>query len=149
MPRPFEYPLIIGRGPVWFSAVGTEKSKGTKVFTLSGKVKNVGLVEIPMGMSFRDIVYGIGGGMEGNTALKAVQVGGPSGGLIPASMLDMGLDYENLSKIGSIVGSGGMVVFDENDCIISVTKFLMEFLQRESCGKCTLAESGPSGCLNC
>jgi len=135
-------PLIIGRGPVWFSAVGTEKSKGTKVFTLSGKVKNVGLVEIPMGMSFRDIVYGIGGGMEGNTALKAVQVGGPSGGLIPASMLDMGLDYENLSKIGSIVGSGGMVVFDENDCIISVTKFLMEFLQRESCGKCTPCRIG-------
>ena len=129
-------PLIIGKGAKWFSSIGTQESKGTKVFTLSGKVRNVGLVEIPMGMSFRDIVYGIGGGMEGDKALKAVQVGGPSGGLIPASMIDMGLDYENLFKIGSIVGSGGMVVFNEDDCIVSVTKFFTEFLQRESCGKC-------------
>ncbi len=129
-------PLIIGKGPQWFSAIGTNESKGTKVFTLSGKVKNVGLVEIPMGMSFREIVYGIGGGMEGGRQLKALQVGGPSGGLIPASMIDKGLDYENLSKIGSIVGSGGMVVFSEDDCIVAVTKFFVEFLQRESCGKC-------------
>lgn len=129
-------PLIIGKGAAWFSSIGTKESTGTKVFTLSGKVKNVGLVEIPMGMSFRDIVFGIGGGMEGDRALKAVQVGGPSGGLIPASMIDMGLDYENLSKIGSIVGSGGMVVFNEDDCIVSITRFFMEFLQRESCGKC-------------
>jgi NADH:ubiquinone oxidoreductase subunit F (NADH-binding)/NAD-dependent dihydropyrimidine dehydrogenase PreA subunit/(2Fe-2S) ferredoxin len=129
-------PLIIRKGAGWFSSIGTKESTGTKVFTLSGKVKNVGLVEIPMGMPFRDIVYGIGGGMEGDRALKAVQVGGPSGGLIPASMLDMGLDYENLFKIGSIVGSGGMVVFNEDDCIVSITKFFMEFLQRESCGKC-------------
>jgi NADH:ubiquinone oxidoreductase subunit F (NADH-binding)/NAD-dependent dihydropyrimidine dehydrogenase PreA subunit len=129
-------PLIIGKGSKWFSSIGTEESKGTKVFTLSGKVKNVGLVEIPMGMSFRDIVFGIGGGLEGDKELKAVQVGGPSGGLIPASMIDIGLDYENLSKAGSIVGSGGMVVFDEDDCIVDVTKFFVEFLQRESCGKC-------------
>ena len=95
-----------------------------------------------MGMSFRDIVYGIGGGIEGDKALKAIQVGGPSGGIIPTSMLDLGLDYENLAKVGSIVGSGGMVVFDEDDCIVSVTKFYMEFLQRESCGKCTPCRVG-------
>lgn len=135
-------PIIIGKGPAWFSSIGTEESKGTKVFTLSGKVKNNGLVEIPMGMSLRDIVYGIGGGIDGGKALKAVQVGGPSGGLIPVSMIDMGLDYENLSKVGSIVGSGGMVVFDEEDCIVSVTRFLLEFLQRESCGKCTPCRVG-------
>lgn len=135
-------PIIIGRGGEWFSSIGTKESKGTKVFTLSGKVRNNGLVEIPMGMSFRDIVYGIGGGIEGDKALKAIQVGGPSGGIIPTSMLDLGLDYENLAKVGSIVGSGGMVVFDEDDCIVSVTKFYMEFLQRESCGKCTPCRVG-------
>lgn len=135
-------PIIIGKGAKWFASIGTEESKGTKVFTLSGKVKNIGLVEIPMGMSLRDIVYGIGGGIAGNKALKAVQVGGPSGGLIPLSMIDMGLDYESLAKVGSIVGSGGMVVFDEDDCIVSVTKFFIEFLQRESCGKCTPCRIG-------
>jgi NADH-quinone oxidoreductase subunit F len=135
-------PMIIGKGAKWFSLIGTKESKGTKVFTLSGKVENIGLVEIPMGMSFRDIVYGIGGGIEGDRSLKAVQVGGPSGGLIPVSMIDMGLDYENLSKVGSIVGSGGMVVFDEDDCIVSFTKFFIEFLHRESCGKCTPCRIG-------
>ncbi len=135
-------PLIIGKGAKWFSSIGTEESKGTKVFTLSGKVKNTGLVEIPMGMPLREIVYGIGGGIEGDKALKAIQVGGPSGGLIPASMIDMGLDYENLSKVGSIIGSGGMVVFDEEDCIVSVTRFFIEFLQKESCGKCTPCRIG-------
>ncbi|MDI6728023.1 MAG: NADH-ubiquinone oxidoreductase-F iron-sulfur binding region domain-containing protein [Thermodesulfovibrionales bacterium] len=135
-------PIIIGKGAKWYSSIGTKESKGTKVFTLSGKVKNIGLVEIPMGMSLRDIVYGIGGGVEGDKALKAVQVGGPSGGLIPVSMIDMGLDYESLSKVGSIVGSGGMVVFDEDDCIVSVTKFFIEFLHRESCGKCTPCRIG-------
>jgi NADH-quinone oxidoreductase subunit F len=135
-------PLIIGMGADWYSSIGTEESKGTKVFTLSGKVRNNGLVEIPMGMSLREIVYGIGGGIEGDKALKAVQVGGPSGGLIPPSLIDMGLDYESLRKVGSIVGSGGMVVFDEDDCIVSVAKFYMEFLQRESCGKCTPCRLG-------
>jgi NADH:ubiquinone oxidoreductase subunit F (NADH-binding)/Pyruvate/2-oxoacid:ferredoxin oxidoreductase delta subunit len=135
-------PLIIGMGADWYSSIGTEESKGTKVFTLSGKVRYNGLVEIPMGMSLREIVYGIGGGIEGDKALKAVQVGGPSGGLIPVSLMDMGLDYESLRKIGSIVGSGGMVVFDEDDCIVSVTKFYLEFLQRESCGKCTPCRIG-------
>ncbi len=135
-------PLIIGMGADWYSSIGTEESKGTKVFTLSGKVRYNGLVEIPMGMSLREIVYGIGGGIAGDKALKAAQVGGPSGGLIPASLMDMGLDYESLRKVGSIVGSGGMVVFDEDDCIVSVTRFYMEFLQRESCGKCTPCRIG-------
>jgi len=135
-------PLIIGKGPKWFSSIGTQNSKGTKVFTLSGKVRNMGLVEVPMGISFRDIVYGIGGGIEGGKAFKAVQVGGPSGGLIPASKIEMGLGYENLARMGSIVGSGGMVVFDEDDCIVSVTRFFVEFLQRESCGKCVPCRIG-------
>jgi len=135
-------PIIVGKGAAWYSSIGTAESKGTKVFTLSGKVKNNGLVEIPMGMSLRDIVYGIGGGIEGGKSLKAVQVGGPSGGIIPSSMIDMGLDYESLRKVGSIVGSGGMVVFDEDDCMVSVAKFYMEFLQRESCGKCTPCRIG-------
>ncbi len=135
-------PLIIGKGAPWFSSIGTEHSKGTKVFTLTGKIKNNGLVEIPMGMSLREIIYGIGGGIEGNRKLKAVQVGGPSGGIIPESMIDMGLDYESLHKVGTIVGSGGMVVFDEDDCIVSITRFFIEFLQRESCGKCTPCRIG-------
>ncbi len=135
-------PIIVGKGAAWYSSIGTAESKGTKVFTLSGKVKNNGLVEIPMGMSLRDIVYGIGGGIEGDKELKAIQVGGPSGGIIPPSMIDMGLDYESLRKVGSIVGSGGMLVFDEDDCMVSVAKFFMEFLQRESCGKCTPCRIG-------
>jgi NADH:ubiquinone oxidoreductase subunit F (NADH-binding)/(2Fe-2S) ferredoxin/Pyruvate/2-oxoacid:ferredoxin oxidoreductase delta subunit len=135
-------PLIIGKGAEWYASIGTPTSAGTKVFTLSGKVRNNGLVEIPMGMSFRDIVEGIGGGIEDDKALKAIQVGGPSGGIIPASMTGMGLDYENLAKIGSIVGSGGMVVFDEDDCMVSVAKFYAEFLQRESCGKCVPCRIG-------
>lgn len=135
-------PIIIGKGAEWYSSIGTEHSKGTKVFTLTGKVKNNGLVEIPMGMSLREIIYGIGGGIEGNKKLKAVQVGGPSGGIIPESMIDMGLDYESLHKVGTIVGSGGMVVFDEDDCIVSITRFFTEFLQRESCGKCTPCRIG-------
>ena len=135
-------PIIVGKGAAWYSSIGTAESKGTKVFTLSGKVKNNGLVEIPMGISLRDIVYGIGGGIEGEKDLKAIQVGGPSGGIIPPSMIDMGLDYESLHKVGSIVGSGGMVVFDEDDCMVSVAKFFLEFLQRESCGKCTPCRVG-------
>ncbi len=140
-------PIIIGKGAVWFSSIGTEHSKGTKVFTLSGKVRNNGLVEVPMGISFRTIVYGIGGGIEEDRRLKAIQVGGPSGGLIPESMIDMGLDYENLLKVGSIIGSGGMVVFDETDCIVSVARFFLEFLQRESCGKCVPCRLGTTRML--
>ena len=129
-------PIIIGKGAKWFSSIGTKDSKGTKVFTLSGKVNNSGLVEIPMGMSFREIVYGIGGGIKDNKELKAIQIGGPSGGIIPKNMIDLTLDYETLFKVGSIVGSGGMIVFDEDDCIVSVTRFFIEFLMKESCGKC-------------
>lgn len=129
-------PIIIGKGAKWFASIGTKDSPGTKVFTLSGKVNNSGLVEIPMGMPFREIVYGIGGGIRDNKELKAIQIGGPSGGLVPKNMIDMTLDYETLFKIGSIVGSGGMVVFDEDDCIVSVTRFFVEFLMKESCGKC-------------
>ncbi|MCX7793909.1 MAG: 4Fe-4S binding protein [Thermodesulfovibrionales bacterium] len=135
-------PLIIGKGAKWFSSIGTPDSKGTKVFTLSGKVKNNGLIEIPMGMTLKEIIYDIGGGIEGNRKFKAVQIGGPSGGLIPASMLDMGLTYENLHKVGTIVGSGGITVFDEDDCIVSITKFFLDFLQKESCGKCTPCRIG-------
>lgn len=135
-------PIIIGRGAEWYASIGTAESKGTKVFTLSGKVRNNGLVEIPMGMPLREIVHGIGGGISGNRKLKAVQIGGPSGGIIPESMIDMGLDYESLRKVGSIVGSGGMVVFDDEDCVVSITKFFIEFLQRESCGECTPCRIG-------
>lgn len=135
-------PLIIGKGAKWFSSIGTADSKGTKVFTLSGKVKNNGLIEIPMGMTLKEIIYDIGGGIEGNKRFKAVQIGGPSGGLIPASMSDMGLTYENLHKVGTIVGSGGITVFDEEDCIVSLTKFFLEFLQKESCGKCVPCRIG-------
>ena len=135
-------PLIIGMGPDWFASIGTEESKGTKVFTLSGKVRNNGLVEIPMGMPLREIVYGIGGGIAEDKEMKAVQVGGPSGGIIPHSMIDMGLDYESLYKMGTIVGSGGMIVFDEDDCMVSMTRFFLEFLHRESCGKCTPCRIG-------
>jgi NADH:ubiquinone oxidoreductase subunit F (NADH-binding)/NAD-dependent dihydropyrimidine dehydrogenase PreA subunit/(2Fe-2S) ferredoxin len=135
-------PIIIGRGAAWFSSIGTPESKGTKVFTLSGKVLNNGLVEIAMGTSIRDIVYRIGGGIGGGKSLKAVQIGGPSGGIIPESLSDMGLDYESLHKVGSIVGSGGMVVFDQDDCMVSVARFFMEFLQKESCGKCVPCRIG-------
>lgn len=135
-------PIIIGRGADWFSSIGTNQSKGTKVFTLSGKVRNNGLVEIAMGTSIRDIVYKIGGGIEGGKNLKAVQIGGPSGGIIPESMIDMGLSYEGLHKVGSIVGSGGMVVFDQDDCMVSVARFFVEFLQKESCGKCVPCRIG-------
>lgn len=129
-------PIIIGKGAKWFASTGTADSTGTKVFTLSGKVNNTGLVEIPMGMSFREIVYGIGGGIRDNKQLKGIQIGGPSGGIIPKDMIDKTLDFETLFKVGSIVGAGGMVVFDEEDCIVSVTRFFIEFLMKESCGKC-------------
>ena len=111
-------PAIINNGPEWFSAMGTERSKGTKVFALGGKVNNVGLVEIPMGTTVREIVYDIGGGIPGNKAFKSVQTGGPSGGCIPASLLDVPIDYDNLIAAGSMMGSGGMIVMDEDTCKI-------------------------------
>jgi NADH:ubiquinone oxidoreductase subunit F (NADH-binding) len=134
-------PYIITKGADWFSSFGTEKSKGTKVFALTGRVKNTGLIEVPMGMSLKDIIYDIGGGMEGGE-FKAVQTGGPSGGCIPKDMIDIKVDFESLAKVGSIVGSGGMVVLDDTDCMVNIAKFFLEFTQRESCGKCTPCRVG-------
>ncbi len=133
---------IISHGPEKFAAIGTEKSKGTKVFALSGKIKLGGLAEIPMGMTLRDVIFGIGGGIKGDKKFKAVQLGGPSGGCLPESLLDTPVTYEDLGKTGAIVGSGGMVVMDETTCIVDVTKFFLEFTCNESCGKCTYCRVG-------
>lgn len=135
-------PLIIRNGARWYSSIGSEKSKGTKVFALTGKIKNTGLIEVPMGIPLREIIYDIGGGIEKDRNLKAVQTGGPSGGCIPSSMIDLEVDYESLTKVGSIMGSGGMVVLDETDCMVSIAKFFLEFTQKESCGKCTPCRIG-------
>ncbi len=135
-------PYIIRNGASWFAQYGTEKSKGTKVFALTGKVKNTGLIEVPMGISLREIIYDIGGGIEGDRRLKAVQTGGPSGGCIPESMIDISVDYESLQKVGSIVGSGGMVVMDETDCMVNIARYFLEFTQTESCGKCVPCRIG-------
>ncbi len=135
-------PSIIRNGAAWFASFGTEKSKGTKVFALTGKVKNTGLIEVPMGIPLREIIYDIGGGIAKGRAFKAVQTGGPSGGCIPTELIDIQLDYESLAKVGSIVGSGGMVVLDETDCMVSIAKFFLEFTQAESCGKCVPCRVG-------
>jgi bidirectional [NiFe] hydrogenase diaphorase subunit len=129
-------PSIITRGPAWFAALGTDKSKGTKVFALTGTVKHSGLIEVPMGTSLREIVFDIGGGIPGGHAFKAVQTGGPSGGCIPAEFLDAPVSYESLSQLGSIMGSGGMIVIDETSSMIDIVTFFMEFSMDESCGKC-------------
>lgn len=133
---------IILKGPEWFSSIGTEKSKGTKVFALAGKVNNVGLVEVPMGTTLREIIYDIGGGIVGGKKFKAVQTGGPSGGVITVKDLDTPIDYESLKSIGSMMGSGGMIVMDEDDCMVNIAKFYLEFTQDESCGKCTPCRIG-------
>ncbi len=135
-------PIIMRNGAPWYAAIGTEKSKGTKVFALTGKVKNTGLIEVPMGIRLGEIIYDIGGGIIDNKEFKAVQTGGPSGGCIPASLLDTPVDYESLAKVGSIVGSGGMVVLDETDCMVNIAKFFLEFTQAESCGKCVPCRIG-------
>ncbi len=135
-------PPIILKGPEWFSSIGSEKSKGTKVFALAGKVNNVGLVEVPMGIKLRDIIYEIGGGIRGDHKLKAVQTGGPSGGCITAENLDIAIDYDSLTSIGSMMGSGGMIVMDEEDCMVNIAKFYLEFTEEESCGKCTPCRIG-------
>ena len=129
-------PKIILKGADWYSSLGTERSGGTKVFSLTGKVKNSGLIEVPLGISLREIIYDIGGGIEGDRTFKAVQTGGPSGGCIPAEFLDIEVDYETLAEVGSIMGSGGMVVLDETDCMVDVANFFLDFTQAESCGKC-------------
>lgn len=129
-------PAIILKGAEWFASVGTEKSKGTKVFALGGKINNTGLLEIPMGTTLREIVYEIGGGIPNGKAFKAAQTGGPSGGCIPASLLDTEIDYDNLIAIGSMMGSGGLIVMDEDNCMVDVARFFLDFTQDESCGKC-------------
>lgn len=135
-------PSIILNGAEWFASFGTEKSKGTKVFALTGKVKNTGLIEVPLGISLREIIFDIGGGIEGDRKLKAVQTGGPSGGCIPAHMIDIPVDYESLARVGSIMGSGGMIVMDETDCMVNVAKYFLQFTQSESCGKCVPCRIG-------
>ncbi len=135
-------PYIMRKGASWYAGMGTEKSKGTKVFALTGKILNSGLIEVPMGIPLREIIYDIGGGIEGGRKLKAVQTGGPSGGCIPASMIDTPVDYESLGKVGSIMGSGGMVVLDETDCMVNMARYFLEFTQSESCGKCVPCRVG-------
>lgn len=135
-------PVIILDGAKWFSSIGTEKSKGTKVFALAGKIKNTGLVEVPMGTTLRQIIYDIGAGIPGDKKFKAVQTGGPSGGCLPEKYLDTKIDYENLLEAGSIMGSGGMIVIDEDSCMVNIAKFFLEFTQNESCGKCTPCREG-------
>ncbi|MBI5640117.1 MAG: NADH-quinone oxidoreductase subunit NuoF, partial [Nitrospirae bacterium] len=135
-------PYIVRKGAEWYSSFGTEKSKGTKVFALTGKIRNSGLIEVPMGIPLREIIYDIGGGIENDRKFKAVQTGGPSGGCITADMLDIKVDFESLASVGSIVGSGGMVVLDENDCMVNIAKFFLQFTQSESCGKCVPCRIG-------
>jgi NADH:ubiquinone oxidoreductase subunit F (NADH-binding)/Pyruvate/2-oxoacid:ferredoxin oxidoreductase delta subunit/(2Fe-2S) ferredoxin len=135
-------PKIINNGANWFSSIGTEKSKGTKIFSLVGKISNTGLVEVPMGISLRKIIYEIGGGIPNKKRFKAVQTGGPSGGCIPYNLIDTPVDYENLSAIGSIMGSGGMVVMDEDTCMVDIAKFFLSFCMDESCGQCTPCREG-------
>ena len=135
-------PVIILDGPEWFNSVGTENSKGTKVFALAGKVRNTGLVEVPMGTTLREIIYDIGGGIPDGKKFKAVQTGGPSGGCLPEEYLDTKIDYESLARAGSIMGSGGMIVMDEDSCMVSIARFFLEFTQNESCGKCTPCREG-------
>jgi NADH:ubiquinone oxidoreductase subunit F (NADH-binding)/(2Fe-2S) ferredoxin len=136
-------PLILKEGGAEeFSAVGTEGSKGTKVFALAGKIRNTGLCEVPMGITFREIIYDVGGGIKGGRNFKAVQAGGPSGGCIPADLLDLPIDYDSLSKAGAIMGSGGLVVMDERTCMVDLARYFLSFTQKESCGKCTPCREG-------
>lgn len=135
-------PLIINRGADWYSEIGTENSKGTKIFSLVGKINNTGLVEVPMGMTLREIIYEIGGGIPGDKKFKAVQTGGPSGGCIPESLLDLPVDFDELNKAGSMMGSGGMIVMDESTCMVDIAKYFVNFLREESCGKCLPCREG-------
>jgi NADH-quinone oxidoreductase subunit F len=135
-------PAIIRKGCAWYASYGTERSRGTKVFALTGKIRNPGLIEVPMGITLREIIHEIGGGTESGKPVKAVQTGGPSGGCIPADMLDLNVDYESLARVGSIVGSGGMIVLDEDDCMVNMAKYFVQFTQSESCGKCVPCRVG-------
>lgn len=135
-------PQIILRGSAWYASMGTEKSKGTKTFAIAGDVKNTGLIEVPLGITLREVVYDVAGGIKDDKGFKAVQTGGPMGGCIPESMLDLPVDYESLASVGSIMGSGGMIVLDEDTCMVDIARFFMEFTQDESCGKCTPCRVG-------
>ena len=141
-------PVIIDRGSDWFASIGTESSKGTKVFSLVGKIRNTGLVEVPMGISLREIIYDIGGGIPKDKEFKAVQTGGPSGGCIPAKLIDLPIDFESLQQAGSMMGSGGLVVMDENTCMVDVARFFTVFTHGESCGKCVSCRDGSEALLN-
>ncbi len=140
-------PLIIKNGPAWYAEVGTEKSKGTKIFSLAGKVNHTGLVEVPLGVTIKEVVFDIGGGIPKGRAFKAVQMGGPSGGCVPAQYLNLGIDYDTIQRIGAIMGSGGMVVMDENNCMVEIARFFLSFTQSESCGKCTPCRLGTTQLL--
>ncbi len=135
-------PLIIQRGSGWYSAIGTEKSKGTKIFALAGKVNNTGLVEVPMGATLRQIVFEVGGGIPKGRRFKAAQMGGPSGGCVPAQYLDLPIDYESVKEVGAIMGSGGLIIMDENTCMVDMARFFLDFVQKESCGKCVPCRVG-------
>ena len=135
-------PLIINKGADWYASIGTEKSKGTKIFSLVGKINNTGLVEVPMGITLREIVFDMGGGIPKGRKFKAVQTGGPSGGCIPESMLDLPVDFDKLYEVGSMMGSGGMIVMDDRSCMVDVAKYFLAFLQEESCGKCVPCREG-------
>ena len=135
-------PLIINKGAKWYGAIGTEKSKGTKIFSLVGKINNTGLVEVPMGMPLREIIYDIGGGIPNGRKFKAVQTGGPSGGCLPESLLDLPVDFDKLYEVGSMMGSGGMIIMDDRSCMVDVAKYFLAFLQEESCGKCVPCREG-------
>ena len=141
-------PLIVDRGADWFNGIGTDKSKGTAVFALTGKVANCGLIEVPMGITLREIIYGIGGGIPDGKEFKAVQTGGPSGGCLPARLLDSPTDYESLTAAGSIMGSGGMVVMDEDTCMVDVARYFLDFTLEESCGKCVPCRLGAKQMLD-
>ena len=135
-------PIIITKGADWFASIGSEKSKGTKVFALAGQINNVGLIEVPMGTTLRDIIYEIGGGIKGGRKFKAVQTGGPSGGCLTEKHLDTAIDYDSLMAAGSMMGSGGMVVMDDTSCMVAIAKFYLEFTCEESCGKCSPCRIG-------
>jgi NADH-quinone oxidoreductase subunit F len=141
-------PMIIQEGAAWFKSIGTEKSPGTKAFALTGSVKHTGLIEVPMGTTLREIIYDIGGGIKGDGTFKAVQIGGPSGGCLTEQHMDMGLDFDSLKKIGAMIGSGGLVVMDNNTCMVEVARFFMNFTQNESCGKCVPCREGTKRMLD-
>ena len=135
-------PMIIERGAKWYHSYGTEKSPGTKTFALTGNIENTGLIEVPMGTTLREVIFGVGGGMRGGAQFKAVQIGGPSGGCLTSKDLDLPLDFDSLKKAGAMIGSGGLVVMDEHTCMVEVARFFMNFTQNESCGKCVPCREG-------